>query len=733
MINLLDSTKTIYVMKKTVLFICFVGLLQISAIGQQDVQRAHNYFNRAFYGDAIPLYEEIAKSNKSSAVVKNLADSYYNTYQLSKAAKWFSYLTTVYSENIDESYFFKYSQTLKAIGEYEEATQILMDYYGSKNDTVKVEKLKAELKHLENVDAIGNRFKIENLPLNTKYSEFGAAKVDSTIVYAASKKNAKPILSKVYRWNSENYLDMYAHSVDKLALGDSVSIPFSKNINTKMHEATFAITNDRKTIYFTRNNFTKGKKKTDGNKISNLKIYKAEWIENEWKNITELHFNSDDFSNEHPTLNASNTKMYFASDRPDGYGSFDIYEVSIDTSGKFGLPKNLGKTINTPKKEQFPFIDKDNNLYFSSNGHAGFGLLDIFVSESKNNTFQKPNNAGKPLNGGYDDFAFSVDTEQNGFFASNRPGGMGGDDIYEFKITKPLIIEDCGQFIAGTITDKTTNLPIPFSIVDIYNADAKLVSSVKTNNDASFKFNVDCENQYTIKARKNGYNDNSKNVLTDKVRNSIKDGSLHLISIAEIEKKKAEEQKRIEAEKQRKAQLAEDERIAEEKRLKEKAQKEKEQELVRIERENQQKEQERLKRIENVIKKEPLIEKTNNAIIIKSESKVRFDYDLWYIRLESKEKLDEIVTLLKNNPGIHLEIGTHTDIRGNNRYNRDLSQKRSNSVLEYLVSQGISEKRITAKGYGESKPLVKCETEDSCSEQQHELNRRCEFTIIKWD
>ncbi len=720
-------------MKKTFLFICFVGLLQISAIAQQDIQRAHNYFNRAFYGDAIPLYEEIAKSNKSAVVIKNLADCYYNTYQLSKAAKWFSYLTSVYSENIDESYFFKYSQTLKAIGEYEEATQILMDYYASKKETTKVEKLRTELKHLENVDAIGNRFKIENLPLNTKYSEFGAAKVDSTVIYAASKKNAKPILSKVYRWNSENYLDIYSHSVDKLALGDSVSIAFSKNINTKMHEATFAISNDRKTIYFTRNNFTKGKKKTDENKISNLKIYKAEWIENQWKNITELHFNGDDFSNEHPTLNASNTKMYFASDRPGGFGSFDIYEVSIDANGNFGVPKNLGETINTTKKEQFPFIDENNNLYFSSNGHAGFGLLDIFVSESKNNIFQKPNNAGKPLNGGYDDFAFNLDSDQNGFFASNRPGGMGSDDIYKLQITKPLIIEDCGQFIAGTITDKTTNLPIPFSIVDVYDTNAKLIVSETTTADATFKVNVSCESQYTIKARKKGYEDNSKNVSTDKARNSTKDGSISLISIAEIEKKKAAEQKQIEAEKQRKAQLAKEERIAEEKRLEEKAKKEQEEKHVKAKKENQLKEQERVKRIESVIKKEPLIEKTNNTIIIKSESKVRFDYGLWYIRLESKEKLDEIVTLLKNNPGIHLEIGTHTDIRGNNRYNRDLSQKRSNSVLEYLVSQGISEKRITAKGYGESKPLVKCETEDSCTEQQHELNRRCEFTIIKWD
>ena len=720
-------------MKKTILFILFIGLMQQYAFAQEELQRANTYFERAFYGDAIPLYEEIAKTNKSSKVVKNLADSYYNTYQLPKAAKWYSYLTSVYRENLDESYFFKYSQTLKAVGEYAEATEVLMDYYNSQNNQEKVAELKEDLRHLENVDAIGERFKLENLPLNTTKSEFGATKVDNDIFYAASKKKATPVLNKLYRWNSENYLDMYKHPVDQITLGDSLSTSLSSNINTKMHEATFAITKDRKTIYFTRNNFLKGKKKTDGKKVSRLKIYKAQWVDNKWENIEELPFNSDDFSTEHPSLNTSETTMYFASDMPGGFGSLDLYSVSVNANGEFGEPKNLGATINTNKKEQFPFVDESNNLYFSSNGHAGFGLLDVFVAKKQGDSFKKPNNIGKPVNGGYDDFAYNLNTGENqGFFASNRPGGVGSDDIYKLEETKPLLIEDCSQFIAGIIKDVTTQKPIAFGIVDLIDENGTLIESQTASEKAEFKFSVACETQYTVKGRKAGYQEDSKNVITNKERNSIKDGSVALRSNADIEREKSEKLQKEKEEEVRKAKLVKEERIKEEKRAKEEAKKAKELEKKRKEEAKIKAEKERKERIEKAIENEPTVVRQGKRIVIKTEPKLHFDYDLWYIRLEAKETLDKIITILKNNPGIQLEIGTHTDIRGNDDYNKKLSQKRSNSVLEYLIRQGVSKKRLSAKGYGESKPFIKCETEESCTEQQHETNRRCEFVIVDW-
>src|SRR5690606_23070391 len=211
----------------------------------------------------------------------------------------------------------------------------------------------------------------------------------------------------------------------KIGQNDSFSNSLSDKVNTKMHEGTYAITKDRKTIYFTRNNFIKGRKRTDNKKISNLKIYKAEWIDGEWSNITELPFNSDDYSTEHPALSHDETKLYFSSDRSGGFGSFDLYSVDIISDGSYGVPKNLGSSINTDKKEQFPFLDIHNNLYFASNGHPGFGLLDIFISKYESGNHQKPDNLGLPVNSGYDDFAISFHSPSEGYFSSNRPSGKG--------------------------------------------------------------------------------------------------------------------------------------------------------------------------------------------------------------------------------------------------------------------------------------------------------------------
>ncbi|WFO15692.1 hypothetical protein M601_018400 [Cellulophaga baltica 4] len=148
-------------------------------------------------------------------------------------------------------------------------------------------------------------------------------------------------------------MDLYQHSVSELMYGDSISTSFSTAINTKMHEGTFAITKDRNTLYFTRNNFIKGKKKTDAKKVSNLKIYRATRIDSVWTNITALPFNSDDFSNEHPSLSSDEKTLYFASDRSGGFGSFDIYKVTIQENDVYTEPENLGSLINTDKKNSF--------------------------------------------------------------------------------------------------------------------------------------------------------------------------------------------------------------------------------------------------------------------------------------------------------------------------------------------------------------------------------------------
>lgn len=708
-------------MKKTTLLLVIIVFFNIfSASAQDQLKRANTYFDRAFYSEAIPLYEEIAATNKSATVIKNLADSYYNTYQMPQAAKWYAYLTSIYGETLHETYFFKYSESLKATGDINKSFEVLTEYYQAKEDAEQVAKLKSDFNYLENIQAIGPRFSIENLALNTTNSEFGAVPVDDQIVYTASKKKA----AKIYRWNNQNYLDLYQHSVSELMYGDSISTSFSTAINTKMHEGTFAITKDRNTLYFTRNNFIKGKKKTDAKKVSNLKIYRATRIDSVWTNITALPFNSDDFSNEHPSLSSDEKTLYFASDRSGGFGSFDIYKVTIQENDVYTEPENLGSLINTDKKEQFPFVDQNDNLYFSSNGHPGFGLLDIFIAKKDTNQFQKPDNIGYPVNSSYDDFSY-FQNEDKGFFASNRPEGKGSDDIYSFTITKPLKIEACAQVITGVVTDRTTKQLLPFSTVRLLDIDHHEIAKIITKEDASFSFAVNCEEQYRIEAKKAQYEDNFKVLRTTKERNAKIDASLTLYATAEKEKVA-----RI-ALQEKEKQALEKAKTAQKKKLKE----EKEAAEALAAQEKQHKEKAEKEKAENIIKTintEKAIVKEKNRTVIKTQA-INFDYSMWYLRRETRERLETVVATMKNNPSITIEIGSHTDRRGNNNYNKELSQKRANSVKIYLLEKGIAAERIIAKGYGESQPIIACATDDACSEEEHELNRRCEFVIVKWE
>lgn len=663
--------------------------IQCASAQNQDLKRAKLYFERTYYSEAIPLYEAAVAEKQTMEIVKNLADSYYFINDMANAQKWYRTLLGTYND-LDEEYYFRYVQTLKAAGMYTEANKFMRSHIAKGNDNPALLNFDRDLHELENVSAIGNRFDIKNLAINTKNTEFGATRFGNQMVFTGTKP--KGTFEKKYKWNNESYLDLLAIQLSGLANGDSIAIGFSEDINTAMHEGNAVFTQDMTTVYFTRNNFKNGKRAKNKDKISNLQIYKAEFIEGKWSNILPLPFNSENYSMEHPALSPDEKTLYFASNMPGTLGSFDIFSVSID-NGSFGTPIHLGNKINTARKEQFPYFSKDNKLYFSSNGHPGYGSLDVFVSEYKDGEFSRPLNVGHPVNSGYDDFAFTIDSDtKQGYFSSNRSDGKGSDDIYSLNETEPLIIEDCMQFIEGVITDIDTKLPLENAIVILEDNSKKELQRSITGIDGKFKFTVACNANYVVLASKFDYTKDSKSVKTNTIRRKANDASMALKS-EELIRKAAE--------------LAE-------------KQKKKEQEIAEKEKEKQ--------RVIDILAKEKDIVKDKDRLIIKTDP-IYFDYDLWYIRKESKIILDRVVELMKKYPKMVVEIGSHTDVRGNNKYNLDLSSKRAASTRVYIIQQGVPAKRVFSKGYGETVQIVKCVPEESCSEEQHELNRRSEFVI----
>lgn len=718
MINHQDSSK-MKNMKKLLLTI-FVFSIQFVNAQDLELARAKRFFDKTFYSESIVLYEKLVQEKPSQEVIKNLADSYFYTNDLIKAQRYYRLLIKNYNKDLDRNYYFRYAQTLKASYSYEDANAALKEYYSrsaNANDVVNFEK---DIKTLENVTAIGKRFDIKNLVINTPNSEFGAVKYNDNLVFAGVK--LKPgLFDKKFKWDNETYLNLVSIPLKNINSADSIVHYFAKELKTGMHESNAVFTKDGKTIYFTRNNSKKGSKKTNDQKISNLQIFKADLVDGKWTNVTSLPFNSPNYSVEHPALSADEKVLYFASDMPGTLGSFDIYSVNIN-KGAFDTPKNLGAIINTEKREQFPFASADNKLYFSSDGHLGYGSLDVFVSEINGNEYSKPINVGLPLNSNLDDFSFNIDANtKEGYFSSNREGGKGSDDIYQFKEIKDLIVEDCKQFIAGTITDINTKLALENAIVILQDSDKKILNTIITGQDGKFSFTVACENSFTVLASKEKYTSESKTITTGKTRNANNDASMALKSLEAIklqEKEIAENKRKqeiiIEEENKKKEALAAIE-------LKQKEKKVKEAEVVAAEiRKNE--------KVKQILEKEKDVIKDKDRLIIKTDP-IYFDYDLWYIRKESKVVLGRVVELMKKYPEMVIEIGSHTDSRGNLKYNEDLSQKRANSTRDFIIESGINAKRVQAKGYGESVPIIKCKTDEACSEEEHELNRRSEFVI----
>lgn len=705
---------------KKLLVIIFVFSIQFINAQDQELIRAKKFFDRTYYSEAIVLYEKLAEEKPSQEVIKNLADSYYYTNDLVKAQRYYRLLFKNYNENLDKEYYFRYAQTLKATNNYDEANAGLKEYYSKSANPEDVVNFEKDIKTLENVSAIGKRFEIKNLPINTPNSEFGAVVYKDNLVFAGVK--LKPgIFDKKFKWDGETYLNLVTIPLKNINVADSITHYFAKELKTGMHESNAVFTKDGKTIYFTRNNSKNGKKKKDDKKISNLQIFKAELVDGKWTNITSLPFNSPNYSVEHPALSADEKVLYFASDMPGSLGSFDIYSVNIN-KGAFDTPKNLGPEINTNKREQFPFASADNKLYFSSDGHLGYGSLDVFVSEINGNEYSKPINIGLPLNSNLDDFAFNIDSEtKEGYFASNREGGKGGDDIYQFKEIKDLIVEDCKQFITGIITDVDTKLALENATVILQDSDNKTLNTATTLADGKFSFIVPCEASYKVSAFKEKYTNESKTLTLDKIRDKENDASLALKSLEKIkleEKENAEKKRQqeiiIEEENKKKAELVAIE-------LKQKEKKAKEAEIAAAEVKKNEK-------VKEILEKEKDVVRDKDRLIIKTDP-IYFDYNMWYIRKESKVVLGRVVELMKKYPGMVIEIGSHTDSRGNAKYNENLSQKRADSTRDFIIQSGIDAKRVTAKGYGESVPIVKCKTDDACSEEDHELNRRSEFVI----
>ena len=357
--------------------------------------------------------------------------------------------------------------------------------------------------YMAKIEANSGRYSVKPFAYNSRYSDFAASFYEKGLIFASDRDTGN-LARYRHTWNSKDFLDLYKVNVDSIS-NDRV-VKLEGDVNTRLHESTTAVTKDGSTLYFTRNNFLDGKKYKDESGIIRLKIYSAEFIDGEWTNVTELPFNNDSYSVAHPVLSPDGKRLYFVSDMPGSYGESDIFMTEIIGDGTYGPIVNLGENINTMARETFPSITKDGVLYFSSDGHQGLGGLDVFATKIAFDDFDQPVvNVGRPINSPLDDFAYIFNPEtKKGYFSSNREGGMGEDDIYEFVENEPLVL-DCIQDVTGTVRDRISNEVLPGATVMVIDEENKEVSSTITDSKGNYTLQLDCSKGNFVRASRDGY------------------------------------------------------------------------------------------------------------------------------------------------------------------------------------------------------------------------------------
>ncbi len=475
-----------------------LGYAQKAKVAAADKQ----YYNYA-YVDAIKVYERVAqKGYKDEKMFQKLGNAYYFNADLVKAAKWYGELFQM-NLNQESEYCYRYSQCLKALGDYIQADKMLANFNKKSGNDLRAQLYQDHKNYLEEIKANSGRFNIEDAGINSSFSDYGSSFSGNKLVFA-SARDTGGFSKKVFKWTNQSFTNLYSSEVKN---DGTLMQPerFSKMINSKFHESTPVFTRDGKTMYFTRNNYLDGKKGKDDKKITLLKLYKATLNQDgEWDNIVALPFNSDNYSVAHPALSVDEKVLYFASDMPGTLGQSDLFKVTINQNGTYGAPQNLGNTINTQGRETFPFVSNDNELYFASDGRPGLGGLDVYVGKIGNdNTINDIENVGAPINSPNDDFAFLIDSKsRNGFFTSNRAGGKGFDDIYKFTETRKL---ECEQSLTGIITNNETTKIVPDTKLSLFDEKFHLLKEGTSDHDGNYSFEVLCGKTYFVRAEKQGF------------------------------------------------------------------------------------------------------------------------------------------------------------------------------------------------------------------------------------
>lgn len=564
---------------------------------------------------------------------------------------------------------------------------------------------------------------IEKTEINTTASDFGPSIVNDGFWFSAFTQKE---IDKIARGSMKDvFYNTYSMGINKSGNISGEKQIQLEEISSDYHAGPVSYCDKTGELFVTLSNYENPdvKNKVFRKADIRLKIIIAKQIDGEWKLVEELPFNNKEYSVGHPSVSVTGDTLLFASDMPDkGFGESDIY-LTVRKNGKWGELVNLGENINTSGDDMFPFFFRGNSLIYSSKGIEETADLDLYTSCLIGNSFSK-GVALEEFNTEEDDFGLVIHKNEDfGFFSSRRAGGLGDDDIYK-------VIFNEKAFVKGKVIDDATEVAIVGASIVLMDCGGKQLASTTSGSGGEFSFAVERADCLKAVASKSPYHDEEGTVKDDYVLLRMKgDYKLELLvrdkksmdpvanTPVKFSDKSGMQNTSADGMIRRDLDRNKDYVVSSE---------------LSDDYMNESAEFTTVKHPYGTIKVILNVEKVKVGQTFTLEN-IYYDFDKWDILSQSEVELDKLVKILNDNPGWKVELGSHTDCRGRDSYNEWLSQKRSDSAVGYIISKGIKDTRIVAKGYGETQLVNKCDDGVQCSEAEHRKNRRTEFKILGMD
>jgi hypothetical protein len=700
------------------------------------VNAGDRYFDQIAYAKAIPEYQAaVDQGAVNEHVTSRLAECHLRLNQPEQAEYW--YATVVKFLNIDPVNYYNYAQALKSNGHYDEAEKWMDRYLTTINRSGSSKSNISDFARKFAYDM--DRYKVTAVSTNSEVSDFGPTWCGETkLIFVSSRRETVGIKRRA-GYNNQPFLDLY--SADIMPSGDMGGVRSLKgDVNSKLHEGPATCSSEGHVIYFTRNDLIQGKSQRSNEGVHHLNIYLAKRSGDSWGDITQFKFNKSSYSVGHPTISEDGTRLFFASDMPGGQGGADIYYCEL-VEGQWTEPMNLGTGINTDQDELFPYIAADATLYFASNGHPGLGGLDVFAAPRQSDGgYELSINMGAPVNSPRDDFGLIIDRlGKRGYFSSNRPGGKGDDDIYQFEQLSAL----AERFLCtGQIISSDFDTPLPNVSVELMDASGTVVERTTTDPEGKFVFPINKDEEYVLRATADGsfeavqhfdsYEIEKRQIISSIIRMEnesglllrgvcrsknagfVADMNVTVVNLSTFETQlvetgqggdftvRLEEDEEYEVVFEKKGYFSQSVPVS----------------TLGLS-----------KGIVDINSIRPLVFDVADVGKPLLVERVKWKPGSDHIDKLAKVQLELLTERLMLNPSMIIELGVHTDSRGSASDNLAISQKRADAVREYLVVAGIRSDRATAKGYGSSRVLNKCIPGVECTEEEHEMNNRLEYIV----